>query len=222
MVSVSVFLFTLIVLVCLIEAFPRRHSGHRRKSHRKAKHIRHGKHPKVPASAAHLAKDPHFNLDLYTKSFDANHCPAASGKATVTIYNSSNKPGSGACECDLSTTSQKFPQAAISQWYWPGLVGSGRPCGLCFKLTVTGTTNPGQKWSRHQGFSEIIKVTDLCPADAADKPWCNVSPLHPNQWGATLHFDLNVDSVLENWKGVMNPEIVEYQLVNCNQWKGYV
>lgn len=151
--------------------------------------------------------------------------PPQSGTATVTFYQraaSWTHGGTGACGIPASGQLPYFTAAVNSRNFDSG--GSewlGDSCGMCYRLTNTGTNFWGTPYSHLVGKSIVVKITNLCPAQY-NQEWCTA----PNARGYSTHFDIGEDMqggpspVSALGDGVNKVYEVTFRRVSCSEWNG--
>lgn len=100
--------------------------------------------------------------------------------------------------------------------------GKGPACGTCYRLTVETDAQSGNAVP-NAGSSIVVKVNNLCPADAQD-PICAQPDLQtPNQYGGVVDFNLCNDDgahaalLAPADTGLAGGTAV---MVGCGEWNG--
>lgn len=105
-------------------------------------------------------------------------------------------------------SSSGFYTAAGNQGLFGGSsswCGSG--CGLCYKLTSTGS-GPSGSAGGAAGQSIVVIVTDLCPTNGNEQ-WCS-EPGHTNSYGYGYHFD-----IMSSTNVLGENSVVDFEPIAC-------
>jgi hypothetical protein len=138
--------------------------------------------PTVPTSNADYA-----TMTWYSKAFNAGNYPKTACGLTSSQWKSSGP---------LVAVSENVFGVGDGQ-------GAGPACGKCFLIKLIGNLDNKDK----PALPELkVKVADLCPAGNGapsefggnNEQWCVRSMSQKNSKGATVHFDLMVESLYAN------------------------
>ncbi|KAK7702434.1 hypothetical protein SLS64_009726 [Diaporthe eres] len=146
---------------------------------------------------------------------------------TISWYGTNDPKGSPNCNSNtVACGFYTYPgyAAAVSQNLFgagPG-EGKGPACGTCYRLTIETDAQSGSAVP-NAGSSIVVKVNNLCPADAQD-PICAQPDLQtPNQYGGVVDFNLCNDDgahaalLAPAATGLARGTAV---MVGCGEWNG--
>jgi len=134
--------------------------------------------------------------------------------ASTTVYYDGSM---GACGCAQSWNYQGYTAAGSDALFGAGSTWCGSGCGLCYLLTATGASPPGQGTGGPAGSAIVAMITNLCPYQG-NEMWCPQAGTG-NAFGYPAHFDLQNQANQIYNLGWNNPEVT-YQQVDCNAYGG--
>ena len=91
---------------------------------------------------------------------------------------------------------QGYYSGAVNQVIFQGSMSNGSPycgpaCGICYELQTTGQSAYGG--SPGPGSTIVIMVVDSCYNNNGAPNWCSSTSGGPDDFGCTVHFDIDTD-----------------------------